>query len=147
MSNALQWASPIKAQGAVFMPLGEGRVAVVDPRDIAAVAVKALTEPGHEGKAYDVTGPEALSMAEQVKIVGDAIGKPIRYVDIPEAAARGAMLRLGMPVPVADGLLELYARIKLGQAGAVSDTVERVTGRPARRFDAWVREHAQHFQT
>ena len=147
MTNALDWAPSIKSQGAVFQPLGEGRVAMVDPRDIAAVAVKALTEPGHEGKAYDVTGGQALSMAEHVKIIGDAIGKPVRYIDIPEAGAREMMQnKLHMPPPVIDGLLEVFARIKAGKAAHVSDDVQRMTGKPPRRFDAWVAENVAAFR-
>jgi len=77
-----------QGQGAVYAPLGEGKSPPIDPRDIAAVAVAALTKPGHEGKAYDLTGPEALTMAEQVKAISHAIGKPLAFVDVPEAAAR-----------------------------------------------------------
>jgi uncharacterized protein YbjT (DUF2867 family) len=147
MTNALGWAMSIKAQGGVFQPLGDGRVAMVDPRDIAAVAVTALTEPGHEGKAYEVTGPEALSMTEHVKLLSDAIGKPIRYVDVPETAAREMMLdRLRMPRPVVEALLEVLAQIKAGKAARVSEDVERVTGRPPRRFEAWAAENAAAFR-
>jgi uncharacterized protein YbjT (DUF2867 family) len=147
MTNALDWAMPIKTQGGVFQPLGEGRVAMVDPRDIASVGVKALTESGHEGKAYDVTGPEALTMTEHVAILSEVIGKPLRYVDIPEAATRDMMLnKIGMPAPVVEGLLEVFARIKSGKAAAVSDDVERVTGKPPKRFKTWVEENVGAFR-
>jgi uncharacterized protein YbjT (DUF2867 family) len=147
MSNALDWAMPIKTQGGVFQPLGDGRVAMVDPRDIAAVGVAALTKPGHEGKAYDVTGPEALDMNEHVAIIAEAIGKPLKYVNIPEAATRDMMLnKVGMPAPVVEGLLEVFARIRNGQASHVSGDVERVTGRPATRFKEWVAENVGAFR-
>jgi uncharacterized protein YbjT (DUF2867 family) len=68
-----------------------------DPRDIAGVAIAALTEPGHEGKAYEVTGPQARTNAEQVAILAETIGQPLRYVDLPADAARQAMLGRGMP--------------------------------------------------
>ena len=147
MSNALDWAMPIKTQGGVFQPLGDGRVAMVDPRDIAAVGVAALTKPGHEGKAYDVTGPEALDMNQHVAILSEVLGKPLRYVNIPEAATRDMMLnKVGMPAPVVEGLLEVFARIRDGKASHVSNDVETVTGKPARRFKEWVLENKAAFQ-
>src|SRR5439155_13439138 len=103
MSNALGWVGSIKSQGAVYGNGGQGKMSVVDPRDIAAVAVKALTGSGHEGRAYDVTGPEALSAAEQVQILSSAIGKPLRYVDVPDAAERQNMLEMHMPPAIVDG--------------------------------------------
>jgi uncharacterized protein YbjT (DUF2867 family) len=147
MSNALDWAMPIKQQGGVFQPLGDGRVAMVDPRDIASVGVAALTKPGHEGRAYDVTGPEALDMNEHVAIISEAIGKPLKYVNIPEAATRDMMLnKVGMPAPVVEGLLEVFARIRDGKASHVSSDVETVTGKPARRFKEWVAENVGAFR-
>lgn len=146
MSNARGWAGSIKAQGAVFAPAGEGRLAVVDPADIAAVAVAALTEPGHEGAAYDVTGPAALSMAEQVEILARELGRPLRYVDVPESAARDAMGSAHMPPVIVDALLEFMALVRAGGGAAVSDAVPRVTGRPARSFAEWVRANVAAFR-
>ena len=146
MTNALGWASTIKSQGAVYAPAGEGRLSVVDPRDIAAVAVRALIEPGHEGKAYDLTGPEALTTAEQVATISAVIEKPIKYVDVPPAAARTAMLGMGMPAELADAMLEFMELVRSGKAGMVADSVQRVTGRPARTFEAWARENASYFK-
>ena len=93
MSNALYWRDSIKAQGKVFSNYGDGKVTYIHPRDIAAVAVSALTETGHEGKAYPVTGPEALSMSELVQLLSEAIGKPIEYVPITDDVAREGMQR------------------------------------------------------
>ncbi|MGO9083361.1 MAG: SDR family oxidoreductase [Streptosporangiaceae bacterium] len=146
MTNALGWAGMIKSQGAVYAPGGDGRLAVVDPRDIAAVAVAALTEPGHEGRAYDVTGPEALSAAEQVKTISDEIGKPVTHIDIPESAARESMISTGMPAEIAEALTEFMTDVRAGRSATVSDAVMRVTGRPARTFAAWAHENAAVFQ-
>ena len=112
----------------------------------AAVAVQALTEPGHEGKAYDVTGPEALSTAEQVQTIALVIGRPITYVDIPDSAARASMVEMGMPASSVEGLLEFMALVRAGQAETVTNTVLQVTGQPARTFEAWVRENAAAFR-
>ena len=146
MSNALMWVPTIREQGAVYAPGGNGKLSVVDPRDIASVAVCALTESGHEGKAYDVTGPEALSTAEQVEIVSRAIGKPVRYVDIPEDAARQSMLGMGMPAPVVEGLIEFMRLVRSGAGAVVSHDVETVTRRPARTFAAWVQDNVAAFR-
>jgi len=118
----------------------------VDPRDIAAVAVAALTEPGHEGRAYDVTGPEALSAADQVKTISDEIGKPVSYIDIPESAAREQMISTGMPAEIAEALTEFMTDVRAGRSATVSDAVMKVTGRPARTFAAWVHENAAAFR-
>ena len=145
MTNALGWAGMIKTGGAVYSPGGDGELAVVDPRDIAAVAVAVLTEPGHEGHAYDVTGPEAVSAADQVKTISDEIGRPLTYSDVPDAAARDSMLATGMPAEVADALLEFMADVRAGKSASVSDAVERLTGRRPRTFAAWVHENAAAF--
>lgn len=144
-SNALRWAPTIKAQGAVFAPGGHGKSAPIDPYDIAAVAAKALTTPGHEGKKYVLTGEELLSAAEQVDIIGAAIGKPLRFVEVPEAAARAGMLKAGMDEVMAGAVLELILRD--GSAGEPlrTTTVRDVTGVAPRTFAAWVKNHLAAF--
>ncbi|HUJ61796.1 MAG TPA: SDR family oxidoreductase, partial [Kofleriaceae bacterium] len=116
MSNAFGWAPTVKSQGAIYQPMGSGKMAVIDPRDIASVGAKALTTSGHEGKAYDLTGPEALDMTQQAKILGDAIGKPVKYVDVPDSAARDAMLGMGMPKFAVDALIEFTNLVRAGNA-------------------------------
>lgn len=146
MANAMMWAATVKSQGAIYQPMGEGKMAAIDPRDIAAVAAKCLTTPGHEHEAYDLTGPESLSMAEQAKILGDAIGKPVKYVDVPDAAAKDAMLGMGMPEIMVDALLEFTGLVRSGGAAFVSDAVKTITGKPGRTFAAWCQENAAAFR-
>lgn len=146
MSNALGWAASVKSQGAVYQPMGDGKMAVIDPRDIAAVAVATLTTAGHDGKAYLLTGPEALSIGQQVKILGDVIGRTLKYVDVPDSAAKEAMLGMGMPSAVVDAMLELTNLVRAGQTAQVSNAVETITGKPARSFEAWARDHAAAFK-
>lgn len=145
-SNALGWAPTLKAQGLAFAATGDGRVAVVDPADLAAVAVAVLTRPGHEGRRYELTGPEALSFAEQVALIGGAVGRPLRFMDVPPAAARDAMSQAGMPAPLVEGMLEVMARIKAGGAETVSRDVEQVLGRKPRTFAAWAEANAAAFR-
>jgi uncharacterized protein YbjT (DUF2867 family) len=146
MANALGWAATIKSQGAVYMPCGEGKMAVIDPRDIAAVAAAALTTAGHEGKVYDLTGPAAITVGEQAQAIADAIGKPVKYVDVPDGAARDSMLSQGWPAVLADAMLEFTNLVRAGGAGHVTDTVKAVTGKAPRTFADWARENAAAFR-
>lgn len=147
MTNTLDWfADSIKQQGAVYFPGGKGKVAPIDPADIAAVAVKALTQPGHCGQAYALTGPELLAMSEMVNIIAGVIGKPLKYTSIPAFAAKGWMLKSGMDKVLVNALLEMLASLRKNHGAVLTDGVPQVLGRPARTFEAWCREHRAAFQ-
>ena len=145
-SNALGWAPTIKAQGKVYYPTGTGKMAVIDPRDIAASAVGALTNPGHEGKAYDLTGPELQTTGEQCAIIGKVIGKQVDFVDVPDSAAKESMVGAGMPAPIVDALLEFTNLVRSGQAAAVTEDVKKLTGTAPRTFESWARDFASAFK-
>lgn len=140
-TNALWWAESIRKDNAVYHPVGQGKSAVIDPVDIAAVAVKALTTPGHEGKAYVLSGPVALTTQQQLDIIGKAIGRPLKHVDVPPEAARAGMLKSGMPEGYVNALLELYAATKAGQTELQTPTVEELLGRKPGSFEAFVARH------
>jgi len=146
MSNALHWRETIRSQGKVFSNYGEGKLPPVHPRDIAAVVVRALASEGHEGKEYSVTGPEALTVGEQVRILSNAIGRTIEYVPVTDEMARKGMESAGMPVFLIDALLPFAEFIRRGKAGHVHRTVETVTGRAAFTFSDWARENATAFR-
>jgi uncharacterized protein YbjT (DUF2867 family) len=146
MTTALDWAGTIKAEGVVYFPGGAGKVPPVDPWDVAAVAACALTGPGHAGMAYALTGPQALSPAEMTHILGEVLGRRLRYVDVPEADFAAQLRRLGLPDYVVEGLMGVFAAIRAGKLAQISRDVERVTGRPARTFETWCREHHSAFQ-
>jgi (4-alkanoyl-5-oxo-2,5-dihydrofuran-3-yl)methyl phosphate reductase len=145
MSNALHWRETIRTQGKVFSNYGDGKLPPVHPRDIAAVAVRALTSAGHESKTYELTGPEALSIREQVDILSAALGKRLEYVPILDDAARKGMEKAGMPALLIDALIPFAAFIRSGRAAEVLPTVQQVTGRPALTFRDWARENANAF--
>lgn len=139
-SNALRiWG--IGERGGLFLPTGNGKDTHIDPRDIAAVAVKVLTTPGHEGKLYELTGPELLSYAEVVQKISATTGKPFKFVDMPEAVWCQEMLDIGFPPPVVDTLLYHFGGVKAGRS-YVTSTVAELLGRPARTFDEWAKDHA-----
>jgi uncharacterized protein YbjT (DUF2867 family) len=118
-SNALRWAGTIRSQGAVFGVRGGAQSAPIDPRDIAAVGARALLDAGHEGQTYVLTGAELMSMEEQIGIIARVIGKPVRFVEVPEAGARAGMLKSGMPEVMVDALLEMYRAYRTSGSGAV----------------------------
>ena len=146
MTNALNNVGSIKAQGKFYGPYGDGKMGLIDPVDIAAVAVTALTRPGHENKAYTITGPEALSQGEVAQKLSAATGKTIEYVAVPPEAAGESMLKMGMPKSLVDALLEFSGVVRAGHAAAVTGEVERVTGRKPRSFDGWARDNAAAFK-
>ena len=146
MSNALMWAPTIKTQQAFYQPTGEGRWAAIDPADIGAAAVTALTTAGHEGKGYTLTGPESLSGAGYAATLSSVLGKPVKFVDVPPDAAKDGMLKSGIPSAYVDALLDLFAAMKAGKAEAVTDTVERVTGRKPGTFESWARRNVAAFK-
>jgi len=146
MSNALHWRETVRTQGKVFSNYGDGKLPSVHPRDIAAVAVRALTSDGHERKTYHLTGPEALSVGEQVDILSEVLGRRIEYVPITDDVARKGMEKAGMPALLIDALIPFAAFIRSGRAAEVLPTVEEVTSRPALTFLDWAREHAEAFR-
>jgi uncharacterized protein YbjT (DUF2867 family) len=146
MQNLLMYAPSIREKGEFYMPLGEGKVGWIDARDIAAVAARALTTPGHENRAYPVTGPQALSGAEVAAALSAAAGRTVRYVAISLQQAKQAMTSMGVPESLADAMNELYALAPQGHLAGVVDTVEMVTGRPARTFAEFAKDHASAFR-
>ncbi|MBB4981258.1 hypothetical protein [Streptomyces nymphaeiformis] len=114
--------------------------------DLAAVAVRALTDDGHAGASHRLTGPEALTQAEQVRIIGEVIDRPVVWTETPEETARQETLAQGWPPAVVDGVLRAQAEL-VTTPGPLTSTVGSVTGAPARTFRAWARDHERNFLT
>ncbi len=143
--NYFAYSDSIKNQNCYYAPLGNAQIVLIDVRDTAAVAVAALTEDGHAGQIYSITGNEALSNTEIAEIFSDALGRKITYVDVPEEKAREAMLNQGMPEWMTNAVLELSAVGKAGYLTDVSPTVEQVTGQKPRTFRTFVEENRAAF--
>lgn len=140
MQNWVNFHAQALRDGAYHAPNGEGATSMVDVRDIAEAAAAVLLNPGaHAGRIYTLTGGEALSNAQMLAAVSEVAGHPVRYVDIPEAAAREAMA--GLPPALADWLLSLHHVIKQGWAAGVSGDVHTLTGHAPRRFIDFVAEN------
>jgi uncharacterized protein YbjT (DUF2867 family) len=158
-TNTLMWAPQIRADGVVRWPYGAARRSLIHERDIAAVAARALTGDGHGGKSYILTGPEALTQIEQVRTIGETIGRMLRYEEIsPKAARRRLLTAWGLPslaarlLParsrvrrLADGALDAWAKM-VDEPEAVTPTVQKITGVPARTFREWTIDHADDFR-
>src|ERR1700733_13408889 len=144
MSNALQWLPQLRAGDVVRAPFGHARAAVMDPADIAAGAARALTTPGHEGRVYEVSGPESLTAGERVAILGAALGRALRFGAQPDEEARAEMSAT-TPEKYVDAFFDFYAGGSLDES-KVLPTVQDVTGRPARTFTQWATAHADSFR-
>ncbi len=132
MQNLLFSAETIREQGAFYGGYGDGAVSYVDVADVGAVAAHVLSSDGHEGAVYAPTGPAALTAVQVAAAISAALGREVRYVELPADQLRQGMLGAGMPEWNVDGLLELYADYRRGAAPVVTDEVEKATGRPAR---------------
>jgi uncharacterized protein YbjT (DUF2867 family) len=143
-SNALAWAGSVRAERIVAAPFADVALPVVDPADIAAVADRVLREDGHAGKVHELTGPAAISPRQQAAVVAQALGAPLRFVEWSRDEARAMMLRF-MPEPVADGTLDILGTPTEAEQ-RISPDVERVLGRPASPFSAWVERNIAAFR-
>ncbi|HEY0811798.1 MAG TPA: NAD(P)H-binding protein [Pseudonocardia sp.] len=138
-SNALRWSDQLGAGDVVRAPWGDVPIAAIDPADIAAVAAVALRSGDYEGQALTLSGPEALSARQQLAVVAEVLGRPLRFESQPDDEARKAMAD-AMPESFVDAQFRFFSDGEYDDSGVV-DTVERVTGRPAGTLRAWVDAH------
>lgn len=146
MQHFLTHAAAIKTEGVFHAPLAEARVSVVDTRDIGAVAAVALTEPGHAGRAYELTGPDAPTYGEIAALFTRLLARPIRYENVSADDAHRRLRAAGSAEWHATVLGEIYAFYRNGEGARVSDAVRRVTGRPARSMEDFIRDHVAQFR-
>jgi uncharacterized protein YbjT (DUF2867 family) len=144
MSNTFQWLPQLKAGNVVRAPFGSIRTAVIDPADIAAVAVLALTMDEHEGRVYALSGPEPLAPADRVAILGQALGRDLTFQAQPDDEARAEM-SASMPEKYVHAFFRFYADGTLDES-RVLPTVHALTGRPPRTFAQWAAAHADAFR-
>ncbi|WP_413800881.1 NAD(P)H-binding protein [Streptomyces iranensis] len=144
-ANALQWVDQIKAGDVVYGPYAGAQMALIHEADMGAVSARALLADDLVGKAPELTGPESLSFADQVRVIGEAIGRPLRYEEITHEAARERMSGGFVTPEIADSLLRVFAEL-VDRPQAISPEVERITGRPGRTFAQWVEDHVAAFR-
>jgi uncharacterized protein YbjT (DUF2867 family) len=143
------FAQTIKNQDAFYLAAGDGKVSFVDVRDIAAVAVHSLVDgvgSQHEGKAYDITGGEALSYGQAAEVLSSEVGKKINYMNISDDDARKGMKDTGADDWTINSMIELFEIIRAGYASAVSPMVEQITGHKPVTFEQFAKDHAGAFR-
>jgi len=144
MTNLLAAADQVR-DGTLAAPAGAGRIAIVDPQDVGAVGALVLTTDGHAGATYRLTGPEAITYERMAEELGRATGARVEYVDVPEEAARAGLVAAGMPDWLVTHLVGVFRLIRADAFAETTGTVRELTGRDARSFAEFAREHAGRF--
>ncbi|MCX5194408.1 NAD(P)H-binding protein [Streptomyces sp. NBC_00249] len=144
-SNSLMWAPTIRASETVHAPYADTALPTIHPADIAAVARLALTEPGHQGRTYPLTGPEPVTARQQAESIATALGREVPFAEISRRQAHAQMAEAFGPA-AADAVLDVMGGDVNDELLKVRDTVPHLTGRPARTFHEWATEHAQAFR-
>lgn len=136
----------IRAAAAIQIPAGDAKISYVDVRDIVAMAAAALTEPGHAGKAYTITGPQALHHREIAEQISAATGKAVRYVPLSEETARKALQSAGFPPERVERLIGFYQFVRAGFCEPVSPDTETVLGRQPISFERFANDYASRWR-
>lgn len=147
MQNVVTYmGETIRNEGVFYSASGEAKISHVDVRDIAAVAVKVLIESTHEGRAYTLTGPEALTYDELAIELSQVLVRPISHISLSPSDLRSGMLAQGMPEEIADRMLDLERYYREEQASGITNDIRQVIGRNPRRFSAYARDSASSLQ-
>lgn len=147
MQNLFRVAPFVAEHGAFFLPMGNARCSMVDVRDIAAVAAAVLTEDGHEGKVYEITGPESLSFDEVAEKLSAAIGKPVSYMNVSPEEFIAQLLQTGLPAWLAEAQLGSFLTVRRGLLARVTNVVAEVGGINPTSFDQFARDYAPLFRS
>ena len=145
MQGLLGFREMIIHQNQFYGAAGDAKISMIDIRDIAAVAGEALTGHGHEGKTYNLTGPESLSHAEMAEKLSSAVGRKITFIDISPKMLLDMLLGIGFPVWQAEGLVEDYAHYKRGEASEVHQGVQEAIGKTPKSFDDFALDYTTLF--
>lgn len=147
--NIVAYSAPtIRTQGAFYAAMGNAKTSLLDVRDVAAAAAKALVSPGdHSGQTYELMGPEALSNYDIAERISRITGREVKYVDLPEATQRKSMLDAGMPAWQVTALLDLQAYYVTGKCAAVTDVLPNLLGRPPITVDQFLNESQESFRS
>ena len=144
MTNTYQWQEQLRRGDTIRAPFADVRVATIDPDDIGAVAAVMLASDAGEGHAYRLSGPESLSPADRVAILGKVLGRNLRFEGQTDDEARSEMSAT-MPAEYVDAFFRFFADGDLDES-AVLPTVQELTGRAPRSFEAWATAHADAFR-
>jgi Predicted nucleoside-diphosphate-sugar epimerases len=147
MTNAfIFWVNTIKSECVMYQSTGDGKWPSIAAEDIAAVAVKALTEPGHEGRGYTFTGSESMNGMEYADVFSNVLGKPVKFIDVAPEAYKEQMIQSAMPMEYVDAVMNLMFILRAGFADRVTNTFEQLMGRKPMSFSDWVRKYQAAFE-
>ncbi|WP_146650982.1 NAD(P)H-binding protein [Labilithrix luteola] len=144
-SNALGWAASLRSGTEIEVATSDGRHGVIDPRDVAAVAARALLSNELDGRGFTLTGPEAISTPDQLAILGEALGRPVVMKLVTPDHAADKMASFGVPAPFVEAVREGHGFVRSGRAAELTGSVAEILGRPARSFRTWVNDHLAAF--
>ncbi|MCO1655109.1 NmrA family NAD(P)-binding protein [Pseudonocardia humida] len=145
MTNLLAAADSVRQAGAILLPGSGAKIAMIDPRDVAAVAAVALTTDGHDGRAYELTGPAAVTFDEVAAQLSTLLDRPVGFVPVPDDAALGQLVGAGAPQWYAAGVVAQFGLLRAGTQADVRDVVRVLTGREPRSLAQFLGEHAAAF--
>ena len=146
MQNTLAVARTVASEGKIYQPFKDGKLGMIDARDIGEVAAKILSEGGHEGKVYTLTGPTTISFHDVAEALSEVLGKEVSYVAIPLEKAKEAMLNMGIPEWTADALNEYAKAHSQGYSDFTTEEVEQLTGHPATSYKKFASDFEQMFR-
>jgi uncharacterized protein YbjT (DUF2867 family) len=146
MQNTLATARTLASEGRIYQPFKDGKLGMIDTRDIGEVAAKVLTEEGHEGEVYTLTGPAAISFYDIAETLCEILGKEVSYINIPLETAKEAMLNMGLSEWRADVLIEYAKAHSEGYSDWTTDDVEQLTGHPATSYNEFATDFARVFR-
>lgn len=128
-------------QGVIAVPAGEGKSSFIDARDIAASAAAALTSSEFDGKAFNLTGPEAIGYADAATILSDVLGKPVQYIPVDDASFIDAVAAAGVPRDYAEFLASIFYPVREGWTAVVTGDVEALTGATPISVEQYAKDH------
>jgi uncharacterized protein YbjT (DUF2867 family) len=146
MQNTLVTARTVASEGKIYQPFKDGKLGMIDAWDIGEVAANVLTEEGHEGAVYTLTGPAAISFYEVAEALSEVLGKEVRYVDISLEDAKRAMLNMGLSEWRADVLIEYAKAHSEGYSNFTTQDVEQLTGQPATSYKEFATDFERVFR-
>jgi len=145
MQNTMMAIQTISADDSIYWDMKDGKLGMIDVRDIADAAFAVITGEGHEGKSYILTGPKAISFNDVARTFSKVLNKEIKYINVPHEASKQAMVGMGLPEWIADGYVELSEGFSNNFANNDTKNVEMLTGHPARSFEKFVNDFAYIF--
>jgi uncharacterized protein YbjT (DUF2867 family) len=147
MSNLLGSVDTIRSAGAIFLPAEGVKVPMIDPLDVAATAAVVLRDDGHEGRTYELTGPESVTFHDVAAQLADVTGRPVRFVPVPDDAALEGLAKAGMPAWMAENLVTVFGMLREDPSAQVTDAVHALTGHRPRHLAEFLGDHAALFNS